>query len=163
MPNEFPVRENAHSITAYMIVPCCVEALAFYEKAFDAQTTFRLDGPGGSTMHAQMRIGDSNVMMTDENLNLGMKSPATLGGCTSSLHIHVADVDAAQQQAVEAGCEVLMPVADMFWGARFCQLQDPFGHQWSIAEDIEKVSPEELMKRHAEVLQQMEQGTMGEK
>ncbi|MDA0283646.1 MAG: VOC family protein [Planctomycetota bacterium] len=163
MSNQFPIRENAHSITAYMIVPCCVEALAFYEKAFGAQSKFRLDGPGGSTMHAEMRIGDSNVMMTDENLKLGMKSPATLGGGTMSLHIHVADVDAAQQQAVEAGCEVLMPAADMFWGARFCQLQDPFGHQWSIAQDIETVSPEELMIRHARVLKQMEQSSSGEK
>lgn len=158
MPIEFPSRDNAHTITAYLIVPCCVEALAFYEKAFDAQPHIRLEGPDETTMHAQMRIGDSNVMMTDENLGLGMKSPGTLGGCTSALHIHVADVDAAQAQAVEAGCEVLMPAADMFWGARFCQLQDPFGHQWSMAQDIETVSPEDLKIRHAEVLQQLAKG-----
>lgn len=151
-----PIPAGFHSVTPYMVVPNSVEAIAFYEKAFGATQVSRMDGPGGSTMHAEIRIGDSMVMMTDENPQWGIASPKTLGNNTGSLHLYVADVDFAFQKAVEAGCEVVFPVAQMFWGDRFGKLKDPFGHTWSMATKVEKLTAEQITERAEEMCKQME-------
>jgi uncharacterized glyoxalase superfamily protein PhnB len=154
-----PVPDRFHSVAPYLVVPSAVEALALYEKAFGARTLSRMEGPGGSTMHAEMRIGDSVVMMSDENPAWGLKSPRSAGACTCSLHLSVEDCDAVFQRAVAAGCQVLMPPADMFWGDRFCKVADPFGHHWGIATHQEDVSPEEMARRADAMRRQMEQAS----
>ena len=151
-----PIPNGFRSVTPYMVVPNSVEAIAFYEKAFGATLVSRMDGPGGSTMHAEIRIGDSMVMMTDENPEWGIASPRTLGNNSGSLHLYVADVDSAFQKAVEAGCEVVYPVAQMFWGDRFGKLKDPFGHTWSMATKVEQLTAEQITERAEEMRKQME-------
>jgi PhnB protein len=152
-----PIPEGFHSVTPYLMVPNCVKALEWYEKAFGAKTISRMPGPGGSTMHAEMRIGDSRLMLSDENPQWNAKSPKTLGGTPVSLHLYVQDVDAAFSQAQAAGCEVTMPPGQMFWGDRYCKIIDPFGHMWGIATRTEDVSPQELARRQEEMLKQMSQ------
>lgn len=158
MPDVNPIPEGFNSVNPYIIVPNSDEAIEFFTKAFGAIERLRMAGPGGSTMHAEVQIGNSVVMMTDECEQFGLKSAKSVGACTTSLHLSVEDVDAAFAKATDAGCEVLMPVTDMFWGDRFCKLIDPFGNHWSIATRVEDVSPQEMQKRHAEAMKQMESG-----
>ena len=154
-----PIPDRFHSVTPYLIVPNSVAAIEFYTKAFGAVLVCRMPGPDGeSTMHAEISIGDSMLMLTDENPQWNMKSPLTLGGCTTSLHLYVEDADAVFSQAVAAGCQVLAPLADLFWGDRFGKLADPFGHQWSIATHIEDVSPEDMAERAKAAFADMECG-----
>jgi len=154
-----PVPDGFNTVSAYLVVPSSVEALAFYEKAFGAETCSRMPGPDGkSTMHAQMRIGDSMVMLTDENPQWQMKAPKTLGGSPASLHLYVENVDAVFERAVEAGCEVLFPVNDTFWGDRYGKVADPFGHQWGIATHKEDLSDEEVTRRGREWMKRMAEG-----
>ena len=129
--------------------PDAAKALGFYQKAFGAEERFRMPGPGGIIMHAEFTIGDSIVMIGEENLEMGAKSPQTIGGTPLSLLIYVNDVDAAFKRASTAGCKVEMPPTDMFWGDRYGRLQDPFGHSWAIATHKEDVPPEEMAKRMA--------------
>ncbi|MDB5959206.1 MAG: putative enzyme related to lactoylglutathione lyase [Massilia sp.] len=133
-----------HSLTPHLICTGAAEAIAFYQKAFDAVELGRMPGPGGKLMHAMLRIGDSPLMLVDEFPEWGSKSPATLGGTPVTMHLYVADADAAFQQAVDAGATVRMPLADMFWGDRYGVVIDPFGHQWSIATHIKDMSPEQM-------------------
>ena len=106
-----------------------------------------MPGPGGSVMHAEIRIGDSPIMLNDEFPEHGARGPKTIGGTPVSIHLYVNDVDALFDRAVKAGAKVTMPIADMFWGDRFGKLEDPFGHQWSLATHKEDVTPEECMQR----------------
>jgi uncharacterized glyoxalase superfamily protein PhnB len=152
------IPEGFHSVTPYLVVTNSVKALEFYTKAFGAKTLTRMPGPNDSTMHAEMRIGDSKVMLADEFPEWGVKSPKTLGGSPVSLHLYVEDVDKVFQQATSSGCEVTMPPTDQFWGDRYCKVVDPFGHIWGIATRKENVSPEEMQRRQAEMLEQMSQG-----
>ena len=157
-----PIPDRFNSVSAYLVVKNSTEALNFYGKAFGAETIFRMPGPdGASTMHAEMGIGDSVVMLTDENPEWGAQSPETLGGNHTSLHLYVNDVDAVFNQAVEAGCEVLAPVTDMFWGDRFGKVKDPFGHHWGIATHKEDVPEEEMGQRAAEFFASMGDGDCG--
>jgi PhnB protein len=160
MPAAKPIPEGFHSVTPYLVVSNTVKALEFYAKAFGAKTISRMPGPGGpdTTMHADMRIGDSIVLLNDEFPQWGVKSPLTYGGTPVSLHVYVEDADAAFQKAVAAGCTVQMPPADMFWGDRFAKVTDPFGHVWSIATRKENPSPEQLAQRQAEMLKKMSGG-----
>ena len=145
------VPDGFNTVSVYLVVKNAVEALEFYQKAFGAEAGDRMPGQDGkSTMHAEMRIGNSTVMLTDENLQWQMKSPETLGGSPASLHVYVDDADKAFNRAVEAGCTVVAPLMDAFWGDRYGKLADPFGHQWGIATHKEDVSPEEMGKRAAE-------------
>lgn len=116
MSDVSPVPEGFTSVTPYLIVSNSVEAIALYEKAFGASVICRMEGPGGSTMHAEIRIGNAIVMMTDETPQFGMLSPTTVGNSTGSLHLHVEDLDAAFQRAVDAGLEVTASVMDRFLG-----------------------------------------------
>lgn len=145
-----PIPEGFNTVSAYLIVANAAEAMAFYAEAFAARPGVRMTIPGtDATMHAEMRIGDSTVMLTDENPQWGATAPATLGGTASSLHLYVEDADAAFARAVEAGCEVLSPIEDTFWGDRYAKVRDPFGHTWGLATHREDLSAEELQERAA--------------
>jgi len=153
-----PIPDRFNTVSTYLIVPSAVEALEFYAKAFGAETICRMPGPDGqSTMHAEMGIGDSTVMLTDENPQFNLKSPHSLGGCTASLHLYVEDADAMFQRAVDAGCKVLAPIQDMFWGDRFGKVADPYGHHWGVATHKEDLTEEEMQERAAAAFAQMGQ------
>ena len=138
------------TVTAHLVIRNCGEAIAFYERAFGAQVVHRSAGPGGKVMHASMKIGDSIVMMADEFPEMGQgaaRAPASLGGTTVVLNLHCPDADAWYARALEAGARGLMPPADMFWGERYSQIADPFGHSWAIATRKEELTPEEMEER----------------
>jgi len=158
-----PVPPGFNTVSAYLIVKNAVEALDFYQRAFGAKPGLRMAGPDGqSTMHAEMRLGNSTVMLTDENPQWNSKSPQSLGGTPASLHLYVDDVDAVFQRAVEAGCTVRYPVMDTFWGDRYGKLQDPFGHEWGIATHKEDVDEDEMARRAQEFFASMAQGGGGQ-
>ena len=143
-----PVPQGFHTVNCYIVVPNSQEAMAFYEKAFGAEVAVHMPGPGGQgTMHAELRIGDSTVMLTDENEQWGKKSALTLGGSPVAMHVYCEDADAFFKQAVDAGCTEKFPVTEMFWGDRFGQVVDPYGVEWGIATHVEDVAPEEMGKR----------------
>jgi len=144
-----PIPEGCHSVTPHMIIKGAGKAIDFYKKAFGAEEIMRMPGPGGNVMHAEIQIGDSRVFLADEFPDMGCLSPATLKGSPVTIHLYVKDVDATFKQATGAGATVKMPPTDMFWGDRFSKVQDPFGHEWSIATHKEEVSPEECAKRMA--------------
>jgi len=144
------VPEGFHAITPHLIVRNTVEAIEFYKRAFGAEQLVRMPGPDGrSTMHAELQIGDSRLLLCDEFPEWGAQSPESLGGTPVTLHLYVDDADKAFQRAVTAGAQVTMPLKDQFWGDRYGKVKDPFGHEWSIATHIEDVAPEELKRRAA--------------
>jgi len=140
-----PIPSGYATVTPYLIVRGAAQAIAFYQRAFGAVELFRLDGPGGTIGHAEIRIGDSAVMLAD-GMD-GFPDPLTLGGAGTSLHLYVPDVDAAFARAIAAGATVRRPVADQFYGDRTGTLADPFGHVWSLATHVEDVSPQEVDRR----------------
>ena len=147
MPKVKPVPQGYHTVSPYISVRKGAEALDFYKRAFGAQELMRMAGPGGQGIaHAEIKIGDSIVMLGDESPH-GNPAPASLGGTTVSLFLYVDDVDKWFQRAVEAGGTVATPPADMFWGDRFGKLKDPFGHDWCLATHKEDLTPEEIGKR----------------
>jgi uncharacterized glyoxalase superfamily protein PhnB len=142
------IPDRCHSVNAYLVVDDAEEALDFYSKAFGAHSLSRMPGPDGKgTLHAEMVIGDSTVMLADEYPQMNLKSPKSLGGNCASLHIYVDDADSLFDQAVDAGCEVLHPMSDAFWGDRYGKVSDPFGHHWGIATHVEDLSEEEMAAR----------------
>ena len=143
------IPDGYYSLTPYLVVKGAEQAIEFYTKAFGATETVRMPGPGGRIMHAEIQIGNSMLMLADENPERGYFSPVTLGGSGSSIMLYTGDVDATFQQAVAAGATAVMPPMDMFWGDRMGNLKDPFGHVWAIATHKEDVSPEEMGKRMA--------------
>ena len=158
MPNKVsPIPKGYHSVTPYLVVNDGRAAIDFYKRAFGAQPTVRMDGPGGKITHAELRIGDSMMMLSDEIPGTGCHSPKSLGGCTAGIFLYVEDVDSMLRQAESAGARVEMPLADQFWGDRFGKLTDPFGHMWSLATHKEDVAPEEMAKRAKEAMAQMGQ------
>jgi PhnB protein len=154
-----PVPPGYHTVTSYLTVADGAAALDFYTQAFGAKVTQKMPGPGGKLMHAEFRIGDSIVMLSDEFPQGGTKSPRTLNGSTGSLFLYVPNVDAAFKRAVDAGCQVTMPLMDMFWGDRFGRVTDPFGHHWGLASHKEDVSPAEINRRTAVAMSQMGQNS----
>jgi uncharacterized glyoxalase superfamily protein PhnB len=139
-----PIPTGFHSLTPHIVVSDGAAALEFYKKAFAAKELFRLATPGGSSiMHAQMTIGDS-VLMIGGEFPPNALSPKSRGGSSVNLHLYVPDVDAAFDRAVQAGGKVIMPVADAFWGDRYGIVEDPFGHQWSLATHQQDLTPEQL-------------------
>jgi len=131
------------SVTPGLSIRGCAAAIDFYKKAFGAKERSRMAGPGGSVMHAELKIGDSIVMMGDESPEMGAPSPQALGGSPVALMLYVKDCDAVFQKAVQAGATVTMPLADMFWGDRYGQLKDPFGHRWSIGTHKVDMTPKQ--------------------
>jgi PhnB protein len=144
-----PIPEGYYSLTPYLVCKGAEKAIAFYAKAFGAQETVRMPGPDGSIAHAEVKIGNSMLMLSDENKERGQLSPESLGGSPCSIMLYADDVDAVFQRALAAGAKAEMPPADMFWGDRMGNLVDPFGHKWAVATHTEDVSPEEMEKRMA--------------
>ena len=141
-----PIPEGSHSVTPHLICAGAADAIEFYKKAFNATEFCRMPGPQGKVMHAEIRIGDSNVMLMDEMPECGGLGPKSLKGSPVTLHLYVEDVDAFVARAVGAGAKITMPVADMFWGDRYGQFEDPFGHKWSVATHTRDVGPDEMQK-----------------
>jgi len=158
MPNQVNKKPAGyHTLTPYLVVKDGARALDFYKKAFGATVIVRMDGPGGKIGHAELKVGDSIFMLSDEMM--GNRSPESFGGSPVGIFMYVDDVDAAFKQAVDAGASTEMPPADMFWGDRYGRLTDPFGHKWSLATHIEDVSPEEMKKRMEAATAQMSQAS----
>jgi uncharacterized glyoxalase superfamily protein PhnB len=143
MPKVKPVPDDMRTVTPHLVCAGAADAIEFYKKAFDAVEEARLPGPGGKIMHAMIRIQGSVVMLVDEMPEWGTLGPKSLKGSPVTIHVYVPDVDAFVKRAVDAGAKVTMPVADMFWGDRYGKLEDPFGHQWSVATHVRDVSMEE--------------------
>ncbi len=150
------VPKGYHTATPYLLCRAADQAIAFYKKAFGAKEKTRMLGPDGSVMHAEITIGDSHVMLGEENVAMGMHSPQSLGGTPAGVMLYVPNVDKTFAAAVAAGATVNMPVADQFWGDRYGKLTDPFGHQWSIATHIEDMTPKEMGKRADAFFKQMQ-------
>ena len=150
-----PVPEGYHTITPYLAVENASEAIDFYQRAFGAQERVRMDGPGGSVMHAELQVGDSTIMLSDPFPQASTKPPKELGGTSVSIFAYVENIDDVYKQAIDAGASSLMEPDDMFWGDRFGSVQDPFGHSWTIATHIEDVEPAEMQRRSEEFMSQM--------
>jgi len=144
---EFP--EGYHTATPYLIIKDAAQAIEFYKKAFGATEVMRFAQPDGRIGHAEIKIGDSHIMLADEFPEMGARSPQSLGGSPVSILLYVEDVDAQAKQAVAAGAKVVRPVKDQFYGDRSGSFEDPFGHQWHIATHVEDVAPDEMHKRAA--------------
>lgn len=144
-----PIPPGFHSLTPHLIVKGAAGYSDFLKKAFGAVEIRRSPGPGGKLMHVQMQIGDSMLMFNDDFSEEFHMPPLAEGNLPTILHLYVPDVDATFERAVAAGCKVLMPVADQFWGDRYGHLSDPFGMKWAIATHKEDVVPEEIEKRQA--------------
>jgi PhnB protein len=146
------------TVTPYLVVRGAAQALDFYARAFGAKEKVRMGMPDGTVMHAELKIGDSMVMLADENLEWGARSPETLGGSATHVMLYVRDVDAFVARALAAGATVEMPLADMFWGDRYGKLRDPFGHVWSVATHREDVPGREMARRARAFAERMAPG-----
>ncbi len=144
-----PVPDGYHTVTPYLIVEGATRAIEYYGKAFGASELLRMPDPHGRIAHAEIRIGDSVVMLADAHPEMGHRGPRALGGTSVSILLYLANVDAVFERAIRAGGKSLRPVADQFYGDRMGTLEDPFGHVWTIGTHIEDVSPEEMKRRMA--------------
>ena len=146
-PQVQPIPPDYHTVSPHLAVRGGVEAMEFYKKAFSAEERGRIMTPDGKQlMHGEVKIGDSIVMLGEENPQRGCPGPQSVGGTTVSLYLYVQDADRVFNQATAAGAKSVMPVADMFWGDRYGKLEDPFGHHWSVATHVRDVSPEEAQQ-----------------
>lgn len=153
-----PIPAGMHSITPHLACSNAAEAIEFYKKAFGAEELMRLPGPDGKLVHACLKIGDSQIMLADAREECGMKGPDALGGTPVSIHLQVEDVDAVFNQAIEAGATLIMPVMEMFWGDRYGQVDDPFGHRWSVASHVRDLSFEEIQAGMLAMFEQNQNG-----
>jgi PhnB protein len=142
-----PIPDSYHTITPYLVIQGAAQAIAFYKEAFGATELMRIDGPGGTVMHAEIKIGDSPIMLSDEWPDMGYRGPQAYGGTAVGLSLYVADVDAVFNRAVAAGAKVQKPLQNQFYGDRSGTVVDPFGHMWTVATHIEDVSTEEMKRR----------------
>ncbi len=150
------VPEGFHTLTPHLVVRDAAKAIEFYKRAFGAEVKGVHYTPDGKVMHASLKVGDSHLMMADEFPGMGScASPETLGGSCVTINIYTDDVDRMFNQAVSAGAKVTMPLADQFWGDRYGQLADPFGHSWSLATHKEDVAPEEMERRGKAIFAEM--------
>jgi len=157
--NVKPVPQGYHTITPHIVVKGAAKAIDFYQKAFGAKSLGVFNAPDGKVMHAEVQIGDARLMLADEFPGMGScQSPQTLGGTTTTLNLYSEDVDRLFNQAVAAGATVTMPLANQFWGDRYGQLKDPYGHSWSLAQHVEDVAPEEKERRGKEAFAKMGKG-----
>jgi len=146
--NTKPIPEGFNTLTPHLVVKGASKEIDFNKKAFGAEETRRMPGPDGkSIMHAELKIGNSRLMLVDEFPEMNARGPESIGGTPVTIHMFVEDADTVFNRAVNAGAQVRMPLADMFWGDRYGVLADPFGHLWSIATHKEDLTPEEIRKR----------------
>jgi PhnB protein len=150
--NVKPIPEGYNSITPYLMIQGADKAIDFYKRAFGAKESVRIPGPEGTVGHAEIKIGDSTVMLTEEMSGMGHRGPRSLGGTPVSLVFYVEDADAMFERAVKAGAKVQRPLENMFYGDRMGSLEDPFGHVWHISTHVEDVPEEELRKRAESML-----------
>jgi uncharacterized glyoxalase superfamily protein PhnB len=151
-----PIPEGYHTLTPFLTVRNALRAIEFYKQAFGAQERGVAKGPDGKVMHAELKIGDSVIMLSDEFPEFGSLSPQSVGGSPMGLHIYIENVDAAFDRAVKAGAQVEMPVADQFWGDRYGKLKDPFGHKWSIATHVKDMSADEMKRSMDDAMSKMQ-------
>lgn len=145
------------SVTANLVAHDCAAAIEFYKRAFGARELMRMAGPGGRILHAEIRIGDTIVMLNDEFQRMpeAPAAPASLGGTTVTLMLYVKNCDATFARAVAEGAKAAMPPADMFWGDRFAELVDPFGHRWGVATHVADLTPKQIAKGQEEWMARM--------
>lgn len=151
MPKVKAIPDGYPQLTPYICVDRAAEAIEFYKNVFGMKERMRMPAPGGKIGHAELQIGSSVLMLSDEHPEFGALSPRTVGGTPATLSLYVEDVDGVFRKAIAAGARELRPVRDEFYGDRSGQLEDPFGHKWNVATHVEDVSPEE-MQRRAEAL-----------
>jgi len=149
MANVKSIPEGYHNVTPYLYVRNAAGAIEFYKNVFGATELVRMAGPDGRIMHGELRLGDSVVMLADENPHMGIMSPQTVGGFSAGMLLYVPNVDAVVQKAVENGAKALRPIKDQFYGDRSGSILDPFGHMWTVSTHVEDVAPEEMKKRMA--------------
>lgn len=149
-----PIPAGCHSVTPYLVIKDAVSAIEFYKTAFGAVELMRLEMQPGVIGHAELRIGDSIIMLSEEFAEMGFRSPLTLGGTPVSLMIYVPDAEEVFVQALTAGARLVRPVMDQFYGDRSGMLTDPYGHTWTIATHIEDVAPDEMKRRMDEFLKE---------
>jgi PhnB protein len=147
MANVSPIPEGFNSLTPYLIVDGADAAIELYKKALGAEVVSVHKMPDGKVLNAQLKIGNSMLMLNDEWPDYGALGPKKIGNTAVTIHVYVEDVDASWQKALDAGFEVSMPLANQPWGDRYGSLKDPFGHSWSMATHLEEVSEEEMMRR----------------
>ena len=145
-----PVPEGFHTVTPYLVVDDGARAIEFYEQAFGAKGVMRMPGPDGKVSHAEVKIGDSIIMLGPSQASTGVRSPESLGGSTVSIFLYLEDVDSTFKKALSAGAKEAQPLADQLWGDRYGRLTDLFGHSWSLATHKEDVSAEEMSRRMQE-------------
>lgn len=151
-----PIPDGFHSATICLTVKDSVAAIEFYKKALDAQELFRMPGPDGkTTMHAEIKIGDSIIMLNDEFPKMNCLSPQSVGGASAGVYLYVPNVDATTKKAAESGAKIMVPATDMFWGDRMSSIEDPFGHRWTIATHIKDLTPEDMAKISQEAMKDM--------
>jgi PhnB protein len=152
-----PIPDGYHAVTPYLIIQGAAKAIEFYKQALGATELFRMEapGPGGLIGHAEIKIGDSPIMLADEYPDMGYRGPKHYGGTPVSILIYVPNADAVYQQALAAGATVLKPIQDQFYGDRSGTVIDPFGHVWTIATHTEDLTPEEVGRRAERAMSQM--------
>ena len=150
-----PIPEGTHTVTPHLVIKGAAKAIDFYKKAFGAQERYRMSGPGGGIAHAELQIGDSPIFLADEWPQGPARSPQSLNGTPVVIQLYVEDVDALWQRALGAGAKPTQPLMDMFWGDRYGQVRDPFGHLWAMATHKEDLSPDEMARRGAEAMASM--------
>jgi PhnB protein len=143
------IPKDYNSVTPYLIIKGAAQAIEYYKKVFGATETVRMNGPDGKIGHAELKIGDSHIMLADENPSMGEghTSATTVGGSPVSLYVYLSDVDSVVKRATAEGAKILKPVQDQFYGDRNGFIRDPFGHLWGIATHVEDVSPQEMRER----------------
>ncbi len=147
------IPEGYNTVTPYLVIKGAAQAIEYYKKVFGATVVVRMDGPDGRVGHAELQIGNSRIMLADENQSMGATSATTIGNSPVSLYLYLPDVDKVVDKAVAEGAKILKPVQDQFYGDRSGFLQDPFGHFWGIATHVEDVSPQEMKERMKKVMQ----------
>ena len=153
-----PIPAGYHTVTPYLIINGAARALEFYKSAFGAEERFRMGDPSGRVAHAEIQIGNSMVMLADEQPQMGFKGPPSPGATPVSMHLYVEDVDALAARAIAAGAKVMRPVQDQFYGDRSGTFIDPFGHVWTISTHKEDIPPDEMSRRAQAAMKQKQQG-----
>ena len=150
MANVKPIPDGYARLTPYLCIDGAAEAIDFYGKVFGAKERMRMPAPGGKVGHAELQIGDSVVMLSDEYPEMDVRGPKSIGGTSTTLSLYVDDVDATFAKAISLGAQALRPVENQFYGDRSGQFEDPFGHRWSVMTHVEDVPPDEMERRAAE-------------